>query len=310
MRRHHPVYPARPCCGLPPPTQGSHGAARPRPYAPAGVGPQARRVTALRKGLGRPSPGLGHILARRRGSGSLALAPGPGRRHLRVLPPGLIEEARQDEHDDADDGPEGAEDRPATEGEDHASTHSPPVAARVSALWQGITSLDTHRQRGSTGWQLVLRPVHPHPRGENAPHYDHPSDMDGSPPRAWGKRERRCAPTSESRFTPTRVGKTLGDLNGNWGYSVHPHARGENRAYPTRVSPRDGSPPRAWGKRCRSTAAAAASTVHPHARGENGMQRQNWQLQFGSPPRAWGKQLLPVDGQGSHRFTPTRVGKT
>ena len=186
MRRHHPVYPARPCCWWPPPAQGSHGAGRLCPYAPAGVGPQARRVTALRKGLGRPSPGLGHILARRRGSGSLALAPGPGRRHLRVVPPGLIEEARQDEHDDADDGPEGAEGRPATEREDHAGPHSPPVATRVSALWQGITSLDTHRQRGSTGWQLVLRPVHPHPRGENAGGVREAQDRGRSPPTAWG----------------------------------------------------------------------------------------------------------------------------
>ncbi len=119
----------------------------------------------------------------------------------------------------------------------------------------------------STGFTRVPT-VHPHARGENVRPEPRAIRSTGSPPRAWGKRQRLGERPRELRFTPTRVGKTLILGNRTRWRSVHPHARGENTLGALRVYVSSGSPPRAWGKR-RSPRSASAAT--------------------GSPPRAWGK---------------------
>src|SRR3990172_4738580 len=87
----------------------------------------------------------------------------------------------------------------------------------------------TERGLGVRGRQ----PVHPHGRGEDnyrASTYSGWSRFTptgvgktaswnssfppsrGSPPRAWGRREKKRGPAKGRRFTPTGVGKTSGDL--------------------------------------------------------------------------------------------------
>ena len=128
---------------------------------------------------------------------------------------------------------------------------------------------------------------------------------DGSPPRSWGKR-RRFASRAGRRFTPTLVGKTADrrsnaavrftpTLVGNTcrattlhGFTVHPHARGEDR---TICMP------------------SVTPSVHPHARGENDVGLCAHDRPDGSPPRSWG-QLLQAATARPTRFTPTLVGKT
>ena len=111
----------------------------------------------------------------------------------------------------------------------------------------------------------------------------------GSPPRAWGQRPVSPAPLGWWRFTPTRVGTTLRWWRRSHGGTVHPHARGDNRASFCSKYFRRGSPPRAWGQPVRHDRAGAAGrftptrvgttrrtparwcsgSVHPHARGDN-----------------------------------------
>ncbi len=53
-----------------------------------------------------------------------------------------------------------------------------------------------------------------------------------------------------------------------------------------------------------------AKSVHPHACGENKKYVLDKRPYCGTPPRVWGKRLTDIAGQGDHRYTPTRVGKT
>ena len=131
--------------------------------------------------------------------------------------------------------------------------------------------------------------VHPHARGENAQIRMGSIPAPGSPPRAWGKRTWEATASSQTRFTPTRVGKTSSPSRPAQGSPVHPHARGENATAPVATTWPGGSPPRAWGK---PSTSRYITTSH------------------GSPPRAWGKHPRAVGIGGVWRFTPTRVGKT
>jgi len=148
----------------------------------------------------------------------------------------------------------------------------------------------------------------------------------------WGKRHPPRSGVVATRFTPTRVGKTLNS------------GRSQVRTY--------GSPPRVWGKRWAQQRARRYVTVHPHACGENpagaragraaarftptrvgktSASRPGSQHVHGSPPRVWGKlcrrnsrisprsvhphacgenSAAPPPVMAFRRFTPTRVGKT
>ena len=70
--------------------------------------------------------------------------------------------------------------------------------------------------------------VHPHAGGENVAAFPFPLLMPGSPPRGWGKHSGFLSDRRRRRFTPTRVGKTLGQSPSTMGHTVHPHAGGEN----------------------------------------------------------------------------------
>ena len=131
--------------------------------------------------------------------------------------------------------------------------------------------------------------VHPHGRGENGIFKRSERTIDGSPPRAWGKRPNRSRRPTARRFTPTGVGKTLSKSSFPQIDAVHPHGRGENTCQDVLIFHINGSPPRAWGKRImfvsnksciRFTPTGVGKTnlhvvcdenyaVHPHGRGEN-----------------------------------------
>ncbi len=132
------------------------------------------------------------------------------------------------------------------------------------------------------------------------------------------------------RFTPTRVGTTIGGLRRAPPSSVHPHACGDDFWGDLAPLPRDGSPPRVWGRpilpaqslrslRFTPTRVGTTSTsprrrltptVHPHACGDD-MDKEFLQRYLdGSPPRVWGRLSISKIYPFFFRFTPTRVGTT
>ncbi len=90
--------------------------------------------------------------------------------------------------------------------------------------------------------------VHPHACGENAARSWTDSRIDGSPPRLWGKPSAARWQRRLGRFTPTLVGKTIGNATMVLPIEVHPHACGENATAWLALAKRGGSPPRLWGK--------------------------------------------------------------
>ncbi len=112
----------------------------------------------------------------------------------------------------------------------------------------------------------------------------------GSPPRAWGRRAPLASPPPTSRFTPTRVGTTLG--------------RPSDEERPP------GSPPRAWGRRGRRLLARRRHRFTPTRVGTTSRVMARRAARCGSPPRAWGRLGVPLDRHVPRRFTPTRVGTT
>ncbi len=151
--------------------------------------------------------------------------------------------------------------------------------------------------------------VHPHGRGDNTSWIGHVDYVDGSPPRAWGQRNRRTRLPARFRFTPTGVGTTAAPPGTLRFSTVHPHGRGDNMGVSGRAFRVFGSPPRAWGQRTwitsitgrlRFTPTGVGTTmalltlsrrlpVHPHGRGDNSNTWQSGVLPNGSPPRAWGQ---------------------
>ena len=111
--------------------------------------------------------------------------------------------------------------------------------------------------------------VHPHVRGDNSLPQPGPADGRGSPPRAWGQRQKAGRGTDRQQ--------------------VHPHVRGDNVVNDQAERDLAGSPPRAWGQRIggfkkgdprRFTPTCVGTTLdHGHVPG----------AVLGSPPRAWGQ---------------------
>ncbi len=178
----------------------------------------------------------------------------------------------------------------------------------------GLTNRSTPTRVGRTGALLQKSPpspVHPHARGENVDQGDGVADPLGPPPRAWGELPRPPKSWWGCRSTPTRVGRTYLAQPDTTGYTVHPHARGENCPSGPQRASTGGPPPRAWGERLlrsrvlalhRSTPTrvgrttrpgtrTAGTPVHPHARGENSASTRLLGFPFGPPPRAWGERL-------------------
>ena len=152
----------------------------------------------------------------------------------------------------------------------------------------------------------------------------------GSPPRAWGRRNLKLTTPHRHRFTPTCVGTTFLRMLGMTKEGVHPHVRGDDVMRSITYATAAGSPPRAWGRRriwrwggaftrftptCVGTTVQSSPsfrprTVHPHVRGDDAVEIRGLVPDSGSPPRAWGRRdsedVLPIHA----RFTPTCVGTT
>src|SRR5436853_233505 len=125
-------------------------------------------------------------------------------------------------------------------------------------------------------------------RGEYLVNDPPPQQTVGSPPHAWGILRRALPAELSGRFTPTCVGNTARLPPEGAAGSVHPHMRGEYSAEHWGGTPRNGSPPHAWGIRllqresvyrvrftptCVGNTGAvrrrlAETAVHPHMRGE------------------------------------------
>ena len=142
------------------------------------------------------------------------------------------------------------------------------------------------------------------------------TDIDAVHPHACGENDLPSFPAQHaSRFTPTRVGKTVSALPVGFLLAVHPHACGENAVADCAGAYASGSPPRVWGKRLgrggrgdwyRFTPTRVGKTrmglllgeqppVHPHACGENRSLVMVLSSYFGSPPRVWGKRYRDGD---------------
>ncbi len=154
--------------------------------------------------------------------------------------------------------------------------------------------------------------------------------LPGSPPRAWGRRSGRHHPNRRERFTPTCVGTTPHGRRGREGTAVHPHVRGDDCSGVQARSCAFGSPPRAWGRRwrtssgdsgmrftptCVGTTASmprgrSVRAVHPHVRGDDALAPRTMTVPIGSPPRAWGRRAEGPEPGRVVRFTPTCVGTT
>ncbi len=154
------------------------------------------------------------------------------------------------------------------------------------------------------------------------------SRVHGSPPRAWGHRNRDEVRANAERFTPTCVGTSGQGPLGPHRRAVHPHVRGDisfvGGSKPTAI----GSPPRAWGHQgyfafseeayrftptCVGTSWGAGPQsgglpVHPHVRGDIKDLDLPLPGGCGSPPRAWGHRSPSAGCPCSRRFTPTCVG--
>ncbi len=203
-----------------------------------------------------------------------------------------------------------------------------------------------------TAWRRsydpLVYPVHPHVRGDGASRNAQCIVTTGSPPRAWGRHQRFFTEYVANRFTPTCVGTALGRRDPPLGTPVHPHVRGDGARMRRLTITRDGSPPRAWGRRGPSVASpggsgspprawgrlgehkcqqpqsrftptcvgtanhppplAPVAPVHPHVRGDGDVGAARAMLALGSPPRAWGRRRPDRAGLPSGRFTPTCVG--
>ena len=170
--------------------------------------------------------------------------------------------------------------------------------------------------------------VHPHVRGDIGVAALQFVQGNGSPPRAWGHRSRCRSISPGGRFTPTCVGTSHPEPDGDPLSGVHPHVRGDIVAYLLSSPLHVGSPPRAWGHllgpaaqghgygftpTCVGTSGTGGcghgvAPVHPHVRGDITFASSPRRCTFGSPPRAWGHLDRHFRAPQGRRFTPTCVG--
>ena len=89
---------------------------------------------------------------------------------------------------------------------------------------------------------------HPHVRGEDELRTDLRLAVQETPPRAWGRRRRRCERDQILRNTPTCVGKTTHTVSKCLFFRKHPHVRGEDDPNEPDYNGGSETPPRAWGR--------------------------------------------------------------
>src|SRR5690606_23890365 len=113
--------------------------------------------------------------------------------------------------------------------------------------------------------------------------------------------------------------------------SVHPHARGDDRAARLRGLRVERSTPTRVGTTRGPWACSPRTTVHPHARGDDVLAALSAAHVISPPPRAWGRRVgdavntthrsvhphargddldMGLDRLDGQRSTPTRVGTT
>ena len=151
-----------------------------------------------------------------------------------------------------------------------------------------------------------------------------------TPPRAWGRRDRRITAPYTYGNTPTSVGKTCQGCASRAARGKHPHERGEDCPCRTAPLPKPETPPRAWGrlgelqapflrdgntptsvgKTSRAPQKTAGNGKHPHERGEDGTEGTVRRGKGETPPRAWGRLSVMESMKPLRRNTPTSVGKT
>ena len=151
----------------------------------------------------------------------------------------------------------------------------------------------------------------------------------GSPPRARGKGDRRCAGADSGGITPACAGKSTHFWSTQGRPGDHPRVRGEKPLVPVIQLVALGSPPRARGKDVTSfvspsnrgiTPACAgksgdagcepgAGRDHPRVRGEKSSETSSTRKALGSPPRARGKVFIPRAFPVAEGITPACAGK-
>ena len=151
---------------------------------------------------------------------------------------------------------------------------------------------------------------HPHARGEDLPKKPRPSRTLETPPRTWGRLEELFKPHRYKGNTPTHVGKTVSELQALCPVRKHPHARGEDSLYPSRVLSKKRNTPTHVGKTEAEDVEHARFMKHPHARGEDACRSPQDRGRRETPPRTWGRPTELVHRPCDGGNTPTHVGKT
>ena len=171
----------------------------------------------------------------------------------------------------------------------------------------------------------------PTPVGKTARSVVAISVVTGTPPRLWGKRERRHGNRHEQSVHPHACGENDAIGHDAARVAVHPHACGENSLLPALRARVFRYTPTPVGKTIPRDWRFSWSAVHPHACGENVDEILAALYLDGTPPRLWGKLrfgVLPSPMRTVHphacgenfrefimkdaetRYTPTPVGKT
>ena len=137
---------------------------------------------------------------------------------------------------------------------------------------------------------VAAQSVHPHARGDNAGVLSDPPPSIRFTPTRVGTTRSPTRPTSSPCGSPPRAwGRRQRDGFGGAAASVHPHARGD-RPRPTALVARATVHPHARGDNVARCWPSCARTVHPHARGDNvQVSATAARADAGSPPRAWGR---------------------
>ena len=203
-----------------------------------------------------------------------------------------------------------------------------PVAHVAAAVHPHVRGDDAHGIDDRS-----VRAVHPHVRGDDrfseqragtvvrrftptcvgttSPMSSRSVRIDGSPPRAWGRRTHGDRVAGRSVHPHVRGDDCAIAGACSWHVAVHPHVRGDDVDAGRRGRELHGSPPRAWGRRASDIAAARRAGSPPRAWGRrrSALSYATWLA--GSPPRAWGRRSHHVElARREPRFTPTCVGTT
>ena len=134
--------------------------------------------------------------------------------------------------------------------------------------------------------------VHPHACGEIELARLIKFSPTGSPPRVWGNLPPILRTAPQSRFTPTRVGKSTPRRSPAGGRAVHPHACGEIVGDHAATDRSHGSPPRVWGNRRGRDRHGGPARFTPTRVGKSISPVNSTRHPIGSPPRVWGNRRL------------------